>query len=104
MAKYNTTIDFELYDGRSVPMTLAFYALYQLKTKDKKLYEKYMQIMQKTTTDELEMVTVLYTAYVCANLSDFGNVMSEEEFMMQCGSDRMAIINTYRDLTQPKKA
>ena len=100
--KYNTIIEFELYDGTSVPLTLAFYALYQLKAKNKSLYERYMKIMQKTTTDELEMITVLYTAYACANLGS--EIMDEEEFMMQCGSDRLAIISAYRELTQPKKA
>ena len=101
--KMNTTIDFEFYDGTTAKMTLTFYALYQLKTKNKALYERYNKIMTKQAiTDELDMITVVYTAYVCANLSE-ENLMNEEEFMMKCGCDRIAIRDAVQSLTQPKK-
>lgn len=102
--KLNTIIEFEFCDGTTAKMTLQFYALYQLKTKDKKLYEKYSAIMAKPRiTDELEMITIMYTAYVCANLDNYEDIMSEVEFMILCGSDRSAINRAYRELTQPKK-
>lgn len=100
--KMNTIIDFEFYDGTTAKMTLTFYALYQLKAKNKALYERYNKIMTKQATEELEMITVLYTAYVCANLSE-ENLMTEEEFMIMCGSDRIAIRDAVQELTQPKK-
>ena len=100
--KMNTIIDFEFCDGTSAKMTLTFYALYQLKAKNKALYERYNKIMSKNISEELEMITVTYTAYVCANLSE-ENLMTEEEFMIKCGSDRIAIRDAVQELTQPKK-
>ena len=101
--KMNTTIDFEFYDGTTEKMTLTFYALYQLKAKNKSLYERYNKIMTKqTVSDELEMVTVAYTAYVCANMNE-ENLMTEEEFMIKCGCDRIALRDAIKQLTQPKK-
>lgn len=101
--KLNTIIDFEFYDGTTAKMTLTFYALYQLKAKNKALYERYTKIMSKpNASEELEMITVLYTAYVCANLSE-ENLMTEEEFMMKCGSDRIAVRDAVQELISPKK-
>lgn len=100
--KMNTIIDFEFFDGTTAKLTLTFYALYQLKAKNKTLYERYNKIMSKQASEELEMITVLYTAYACANLSE-ENLMTEEEFMMKCGSDRIAIRDAIQELTQPKK-
>lgn len=101
----NTTIDFEFCDGTSAKMTLTFYALYQLKGKNTVLYNKYnrcLNSVQKDTADELDTITILYTAYVCANLGE-ENLLTEEEFIMKCGSDRVAVTNAARALTQPKK-
>lgn len=97
--KINTAIDFELENGAIVPMTLTFYAIYQLKNKNKPLYDRYNKVMTKGAQDELDMVTVLYTAYCCANAEP----MSEEEFMMNLGSDRKAVAEAIQKLTQPKK-
>ena len=101
--KMNTIIDFEFFDGTTAKMTLTFYALYQLKAKNKALYERYNKIMSKqNASEELEMITVLYTAYVCANLSE-ENLMTEEDFMMKCGSDRIAVRDAVQELVSPKK-
>lgn len=101
--KLNTVIDFEFYDGTTAKMTLTFYALYQLKGKNKGLYDRYTKIMSTKTSDELEMITILYTAYVCANLSEFETLMTEEEFMIMCGSDREALASAIGQLLKPKK-
>jgi hypothetical protein len=98
----NTTYDFEFYNGETVKMTLSFYNLYLLRGKDKKLYDKYSKIMTNGASDELEMITVLYAAYVCANLEET-ELLTEEEFMMMCGSDRKAVADAVKELTQPKK-
>lgn len=97
--KMNTTIDFELVDGRVVPMTLFFYALYQFKSKNKPLYDRYNKVMTKGAQDEFDMITVLYTAYCCAN----DDPMTEEEFIMALGCDRKAVAEAVQALTQPKK-
>lgn len=101
----NTTIDFEFYDGSKVTMTLTFYKLYQLKSKNQVLYNKYNRIMtamSKETGDELDTISLLYVAYVCANM-DSEDLLTEEEFIEKCGFDRIAVGNAVRALTQPKK-
>lgn len=99
----NTCYEFKFADGDSVKLTLAFYALYQIKSINKSLYERYNKIMTKGATEELDMITVLYTAYICANISDIANCMSEEEFLIKCGSDRFAIKTAMEELITPKK-
>lgn len=103
--KMNTTIDYEFCDGTKAPLTLTFYALYQLRSKNAFLYKRYNDVMLKMSKgnyDELDMVTVLYTAYMCAN-SDKENILSEEEFIMLLGSDRTALGKAVQELTSPKK-
>lgn len=99
----NTYYDYTFEDGDSVKMTLAFYALYQLKSINKGLYDKYNKVMTHGPADELEMLTVLYAAYICANISNPANCMSEEDFIVKCGSDRMAVKKALEKLIKPKK-
>lgn len=101
VTKYTYTFE----DGTTCEMTLAFYAIYQLKGKNKELYDRYNKTMAKASGDsaeELDTITILYTAYCCANLNE-ENIMSEEEFMIKCGSDRIAVSQAAKALTQPKK-
>ena len=101
----NTIYEFEFQDGSKTGMTLTFYALYQLKTKNPMLYKKYNRIMSamaKSESDELDSVLLLYVAYVCAHM-DEAEVMSEEEFILKCGFDREAIGNAAKALTTAKK-
>lgn len=99
----NTCIDFTFEDGDTVQLTLAFYALYQLKAKKKGVYDNYNRIMTKGATEELDMITVLYAAYLCANINDITSCMSEDEFMIKCGADRYAIKDAMEQLIKPKK-
>lgn len=101
--KFNTTTTFYFEDGTSCEMTLYFYALYQLRSKNKALYDRYNRIMtsmNKGTYEELDMITILYVAYLCASPSE---PMTEEEFIIKCGCDRKAVGKAYRELTTAKK-
>ena len=99
----NTFVEFEFEDGEKTELTLAFYLVYKLKAKNPNVYEKYSKIMSKTKTDDLETIIVLYAAYLCAHIDD-ENVMSEEEFMIRCGCDRVAASNAaYKLIRRPKK-
>lgn len=98
----NTCIDFKFEDGDTVKLTLAFYALYQLKAKNKSIYDKYNEVMTKGAKNEFDMITVLYAAYLCANL-DETDLLSYEQFMEKCGSDRYAIKQASEQLIKPKK-
>lgn len=99
----NTCYTFTFEDGDTAELTLAFYALYQLKAKNKSLYDEYNKIMTKGATEELDMITVLYAAYLCANITDTASCVSKEEFMIKCGSDRYAIKSAMESLVKPKK-
>lgn len=102
--KLNTTYVFTFADGTSVPMTLTFYALYQLKSRDKALYDRYnktMNVIGSGKSDELDSVFLLYIAYACANMGE-ENLMTEEEFIIKCGCDREAIGKAAKALTTAK--
>lgn len=101
----NTTYDFPLIDGSSVKLTLAFYYLYQLRNKHRELYDRYNKIMQSTNKNEfdiLDMVTICYVGYMCANMNA-ETVLSEEEFYMLCGSDMTEVSKAMNHLMNPKK-
>lgn len=106
--KLNTTYTFTFCDGTTATMTLTFYALYRLKSNNKALYDRYNRTMQTIGSgkgDELDSLTLLYIAYVCANANDdssASDLMSEEEFIIKCGSDREAIGKAAQALTAPK--
>jgi len=100
MAKNNTIVPFVFEDGTAIELTLTYYALYQMKAKNEGLYKRYNRIMANGMNEELDMVTILYTAYICAHLNE--GVMTEEEFMIGCGSDRKAVAEAVKKLTTPK--
>lgn len=100
--KLNTTVEFEFCDGTKTELTLTFYKVYQLKNKNKALYTRYCKLESKQDVDVIEMITILYTGYVCAHL-DEENLMSEEDFMILCGSDREAVGKAISALYMPKK-
>lgn len=97
-----TTVDFELYDGTTVKCTLAMYRLKMLASKNKPLYESAMKVLGKGTEDVFESIRVLYAAYVCANM-DSADLLTEDEFVMMCGSDYAGINMTVNALINPKK-
>ncbi len=99
--KLATNVEHEIYDGSTVSMTLAMYQLKRLASKDKKLYDLVMKVLSKGTEDIFESIRVLYAAYLCAHM-DADEVMSEDEFMMACGSDYAGIGLTVQKLINPK--
>ena len=86
--KLNTIYDFELNDGTVVQMTLQYFALYQLRGKNKTAYDRYNRIMMKGPQEELDNVTILYTAYLCANLARIDECVTELEFLQLMPTDR----------------
>lgn len=97
-----TTVEHELFDGSTVKCTLAMWRLKQLASKNKKLYETAMKVLGKGTEDVFESIRVVYAAYVCANM-DSEELMSEDDFVMMCGSDYAGINQTVNALINPKK-
>ena len=102
----NTFVDFELESGEKVKMTLAYYLLLGLKQQRKDVYDRYNQIMIKGPKEELESTTILYAAYLCAYIQGKGTAdgaMSEQDFLIECGSDREAVMGAVAALTRPKR-
>ena len=97
-----TRYTFEFYDGTTCEMTLAFILLKKLSSKNKTLYERCQKIMANGGKDEFDTLTVLYTAYVCANM-DGENLLTEDEFIEKCGFDRQALMDALQALTTAKK-
>lgn len=94
---------FEFYDGTTCEMSLAFIQLKRLAHKNPNLYKRYQATMNKgNSADELDMLSVLYAAYICANF-DNDNILTEDEFIEKCGTDRFAIRDAMEAMTNPKK-
>lgn len=103
----NTYVDFELETGETLHLTLAFIYLLKLKNKHLEQYNEYNKVMTKGAKDELETLTVLYTAYLCGLLSENGSTddaMDYEEFLTCVSPDREYIGETLKKLIMPKKA
>lgn len=103
----STTYDFTLTDGTSVPLTLNFFYLYQLKNNNRDLYDRYNKIMsamqsKKDNFDVIDTVTICYVAYMCAN-QNAEKVLTEEEFYLLCGSDMQSVGKAINALIAPKK-
>lgn len=94
--------EIELENGSVVSLTLSFAALYKLRNSNKPLYDKYNQLMNKKDTDELDMVNIIYIAYVCGNIGK-GNILNFEEFLEIVPSDREVIGKAIETLLVPKK-
>ena len=92
---------FEFEDGTTCQMCLSFIRLKRLAGKNKALYERHQKIMINGSKDELDTLTVLYAAYVCANI-DSSDLMTEDEFIEKCGSDRVVVNEALGALTNPK--
>lgn len=99
----NNVYDFELADGTTVKVTLRFYSLYQLKSKNKSVYERYNKIMTAGPKEELDNCLILYAAYLCANVANIEECMDEMEFLELMPTDREYIGNILGELIHPKK-
>lgn len=103
----NTYVDMELDTGETVKLTLTFGALLQLKTKHAEDYSEYNRIMTKGVTDELDMVRIIYTAYLCGLMmrdGDTDGADTFEEFATVISPDREYLGEIVAKLIRPKKA
>lgn len=98
----NTYVEYELIDGNKVNLTLAFYLLKLLEGKKPDLTARYYKMQSKKEMNDLDMVTILYTAYCCANMDD-PEMMDEETFMILMGSDRLTMRGLMNRLLGAKK-
>ena len=100
----NTFVKYTLIDGTTVNLTLAFALLKALEGTNSELAERYDKITAKNEKDwcEYDIVTILYTAYCCANLDD-PEMLNEEVFCILMGSDRFSLRGLFNQLMGAKK-
>lgn len=100
----NTFYSYELIDGNEVQLTLAFYLLKQLEGKNPTLTDRYYKATAKKQHEmkDLDAVTIIYTAYCCANLGN-PDLMDEDTFMIMMGSDRVSLGGLMNKLVGAKK-
>lgn len=101
----NTFVDYTLLDGSEVKLTLAFALLKMLEDKNAVLVNRYYKVTSKKEHEmrELDVVTLLYTAYSCACIVDDVKPMDEEVFMILLGSDRLSLKQVFNQLMGAKK-
>lgn len=94
-----------LENGEVIKLTLNFARLLQLKNKRKKEYEEYNDIYVKEDKDAtFSSITILYTAYLCANIEqDDNTLMTKEEFMENIPQSFVLINNLANELANPKQ-
>lgn len=98
----NTYVPYTLIDGTTVQLTLAFYLLKLLEGKNPDLTERYYKTASKKEPRDSDIVTLLYTAYCCANL-DNPEMYDEETFCILLGSDRLSLRGLMNRLMGAKK-
>lgn len=98
----NTVIEFQLNNDEKVNLTLTFGKLNVLRSVNNELYTRYNEIIYGKREDIMDMVTIIYVAYWCAN---FGNETyhKEDEFIDLVPFDMLEIQRAYNSLMRPKK-
>lgn len=102
MQSFTTMI---MADGSEVSMTLNYAALYKLRAIEQfaEVYSRYMNIQMNGTSDELDVAFVLYVGYLCANVDDIDECMSEFEFYETMQDNRALLSKVYAQLVFPKE-
>lgn len=103
----NTYVDFELNDGSTIKMTLAFVYLNALSAKNKEAYTAYNESWRKKEhrRDEFDNVRFLYTGYLCAQIAadEYDEAMTWEKFLEKMPVDREAIAVALMGLIAPNR-
>lgn len=92
----------ELINGEKVELTLNFKKLLNVRNKRKDLYKRYNKAIMDGMNDTFDVITILYTAYLCA-LDDIDTGMTEESFMEKVPPYVYELNKVARNLTIPKK-
>ena len=99
----NGKIKMELENGKEVELALNFASLYKIRGLKKDVYDRYNKVIMKGTEDTFDTVTVLYTAYLCANVDNLDECMGEMEFMENLPYNPPELARKCNELIQQKK-
>lgn len=103
MDKNNGNITLGLENGQEVELILNFSTLYKIRGLKKESYEKYNKIIIQGQKDVMDIVTILYMAYLCANINNLDACMNEMEFMDNLPYDPGMLSRKCNELIMPKK-
>ncbi len=92
----------ELVNGDTVELTLNFKKLLNVRNKKKDLYKRYNKIIMEGMTDAFDVITILYTAYLCG-LDNIDEGMTEEMFMESVPQYVYELNEVAEKLVKPKK-
>lgn len=98
-----TNMEFELNDGEKINLVINFSLLYQLRSKNKSIYDKYSKTILVGSEDLFDFIQIIYVAYLCANIDSLENCMSFDTFIEKMPNDVRKIAEVAGELTQPKK-
>lgn len=73
-------LKYKILDGQEIELELTLDALYKLKEKRNDDYLRINNILLNGVRDIFEQITILYTAYLCANIEKLDTCMNYEEF------------------------
>lgn len=95
--------EFTLKNGEVVTLSLSFGRLNLLKKLDIELYDRFNKILYGKSEDILDLVTIIYVGYWCANFKLTDDLYKEEDFIELIEFNTLEIQRTFKALTQPKK-
>lgn len=101
----NSVIPFELENGETVNVTLAWRYIVRLKSKSTEAYRQYNRIILQGVEDVIDQITILYAAYQCAYLHETGDLkgaMSFEDFLDVAPNDYRYVSEVAQNLLNPK--
>ena len=97
----NTYEKIILRDGKEIQLTLNFARLLKVKNDNKNIYEKYNNAILNGTKDVFDMVDIIYTAYLCANIGE--EVLEYNRFIELIPESTTLIARKVQALTSSKK-
>ena len=95
--------EYTLSNGEVVTLSLTFGKLNMLKKLNHDLYERVNKIFYGKSEDILDLVTMVYVGYWCANHGKTENLYKEEDFYDLVDFDALELKRVFTALTQPKK-
>ena len=99
----NTYQEFVLENGETVKLTLTFGKLNVLKSVNNELYTRFNKVLYGKSEDMLDLVSIVYSAYWCANYNVAEKLYTEQEFIELVPFDMNELKRVFTSLTQPKK-
>ena len=97
----NTYIKIQMANGETAELTLQYYALYQISRAYPEIYKAYSDAVGRT--DEIALLEILYTAYVCAAVLKNAVFMAFEDFIKILPGSHAFLLPTVSALLYGKK-